>query len=122
MQNSEQERLSRREFGRVAAAAAAGLSLVPGALAASLPAQKSEPMVQEAKPAGVATEAPSAEAQALAGIVKLRYGSRLDEAAMKDITRSLNGGLKAAAALRKVTLDNSDAPAFVFRAWRGEGD
>jgi len=109
--------LSRREFGRVAVAAA-GLSLVPS-LAKAIPQQKPATPLQEAKPAETSA-APSAEAVALAAIVKLRYGSRLNDDAMKEITRALDGGLKGAAVLRKVPLENSDEPAFVFRAWRGD--
>ena len=121
MRDSEKKTISRREFGK-AAAAAAGLSLVPGLITAAVPDQKSAPGAGETKPAAPSPEAPSEEALALAAIVKLRYGSRLDEAALKEITRSLDGSLKSAAALRKVPLDNADEPAFVFRAWRSEHD
>jgi len=111
--------LSRRDFGRVAATAA-GLSLVPSLILVAAADQKSGGAEQETKPASQAPPAPSPEAQALAEIVKLRYGPRLDDAAMKEITRSLDGGLKSAAALRKVPLDNTEEPAFIFRAWRGD--
>jgi hypothetical protein len=109
--------LSRREFG-MAAATVAGLSLVPGWLGAASPQQK--PASGNAEKTAPPAEAPSAEAEALASIVKMRYGARLDDAAMKEITRGLDGGLKGAAALRKVPLENSDEPAFVFRAWRSD--
>jgi len=109
--------LSRREFG-MAAATVAGLSLLPGWVGAATPQEK--PATGSADKPAPAAEAPSAEAEALAGIVKMRYGTRLDDAAMKEITRGLDGGLKGAAALRKVPLENSDEPAFVFRAWRGD--
>jgi len=121
MRDSEKKALSRREFGK-AAAAVAGLSLVPTLLSARLQDPKPSPESAVEKPATASSEAPSEEALALAGIVKLRYGSRLNEEALKEITRSLDGTLKAAATLRKEPLENSDGPAVVFRAWRGEHD
>ena len=114
MSNGEKPRLSRREFHR-AAATAATLSLVSAWI----------PAAQEPPPAGPSAgddHAPSAEAAALAGIVRMRYGSRLDATAMDEITRSIDGGLKGAASLRKVPLENGDEPAFIFRAWRGSRD
>src|SRR4029450_10771144 len=107
--------LSRREFGRMAVTAAS-VSLVSGLASARTPQQKT-PGASTPKPAQRGA-APSGGAVALAGIVKLRYGSRLNEDAMKEITRSLDSGLKGAAAMRKTPLENSDEPAFVFRAWR----
>ncbi len=108
--------LSRREFG-IAAASVASLALVPRWLQA---APQEKPAAGNAEKPAPPPEAPSAEAVALAGIVKLRYGDRLDDAALKEITRGLEGGLKGAAALRKVPLENSDEPAFVFRAFRSD--
>ena len=109
--------VTRREFG-MTAVTAAGLALAPGWLGAATPQEK--PATGNAETAAPPAEAPSAEAVALAGIVKLRYGDRLDGAALKEITRGLDGGLKGAAALRKVPLENSDEPAFIFRAWRSD--
>jgi hypothetical protein len=99
------------------AVTAAGVSLVPR-LASARPSEQKTPAPAAApKPAEGATP-PSAEAVALAGIVKLRYGARLNDDELKEITRSLDSGLKGAEALRKASLENSDEPAFVFRAWR----
>jgi hypothetical protein len=113
--------LTRREFG-TAAAAAASLSLLPAVALSSNSKLEAKPQETQTKPAQVTPEPPSPEAVALAGIVKLRYGSRLDDAALQDITHSLEGGLKTAAAMRKVDLANSDEPASLFRALRGEHD
>ena len=121
MRDSEKKALSRRDFGK-AAAAVAGLSLVPSLMGAALQSPNPKPEMPSGKPATAPSEAPSEEALALAGIVKLRYGSRLNEEALKEITRSLEGGLKTAATLRKMPLENSDGLAVVFRAWRGEHD
>jgi hypothetical protein len=121
MRMPDPRRLTRREFG-TAVAAAAGLSLLPSVALAKVPAGQEPTGAPQTKPAQKASEPPSEEAVALARIVKLRYGSRLDEAALQDITRSLDGGLKTAAALRKVQLDNSDEPAYLFKALRGEHD
>jgi len=120
MSNGDKPRLSRREFHR-AAATAATLSLVSG----WIPAAQEPPGAKEApqaEPSPGASGAPSAEAAALAGIVRTRYGSRLDEEAYGEITRSIDGGLKGAAALRTVPLENSVEPAFIFRAWRKDRD
>lgn len=120
MSRPEKRRLSRREFHR-AAATAATLSVVAG----WIPAAQEQPGGAESpatRPASGALEAPSREAVALAEIVRARYGSRLDAQALHEITRSIDGGLKGAATLRKVPLANGEEPAFVFRAWRGNRD
>jgi len=120
MSSPEKTRLSRREFHR-AAATAATLSVVAG----WIPAAEEQPGGAESpatRPASGAFEAPSPEAAALAEIVRTRYGSRLDAQALKEITRSIDGGLKGAASLRKVPLENGEEPAFIFRAWRGNRD
>jgi len=120
MSSPEKARLSRREFHR-AAATAATLSVVAGWIPAAQeqPGAAGPPATQAASGA---FEAPSAEAAALAEIVRTRYGSRLDAQALQEITRSIEGGLKGAASLRKVPLKNSEEPAFIFRAWRGSRD
>ena len=120
MSSPEKPRLSRREFHR-AAATAATLSMVAG----WIPAAQGQSGVDEPSAAGAGprgSEALSAEAVALAGIVRVRYGARLDGQALGEIARSIDGGLKGAASLRKVPLENSEEPAFVFRAWRKDRD
>jgi hypothetical protein len=108
--------ISRREFGRVSALVA-GLAMVPARdLLSDTPPASPEPEASSPE------SPPGAEARALAKIVKLRYGARLDHAALKEIARGLDGGLKSAAALRKIPLANADEPAFRFRAWRSDGD
>jgi hypothetical protein len=116
MQEKLKKELSRREFGRMAVTAA-GVSLVPR-LASARPSEQKTPAPAPAPKPAEGTTPPSAEAVALAGIVKLRYGARLNDDELKEITRSLDSGLKGAEALRKASLENSDEPAFVFRAWR----
>lgn len=119
MPASGKRTISRREFGRSAVAATA-LAMLPAWSGRASAQEKSAPAQQPSPPVAPAAEAPSAEAEALAGIVKLRYGARLTEADLKDITKSLDGGLKTSVTLRKVPLENGDAPAFVFGAWRGK--
>ena len=121
MTDSGKRTISRRQFGRSAAAVTA-LTMLPAWAAPALPQEKTPPSGEPLKEVPTPGEAPSAEAEALAGIVKLRYGSRLTDADFKEIMRSLDGGLKTAAALRKVPLENADPPAFVFAAWRSERD
>ena len=113
--------LTRREF-TTTAATAAGLSLLPTLVSAKAPLAEEPAAAPQTKPAQPNPEPPSQEAVALGGIVKLRYGSRLEDASLSDITRSIDAGLKTAASMRKVSLENSDEPAFLFRAVRGEHD
>jgi len=120
MADSKRSHLSRREFGR-AAATAATLAVVPGWISTA-EETKPTPPSQTAKPAAGGEEVPSVEATALAEIVRLRYTSRLDGAAVKEITRGIEGNLKSASTLRKIPLDNADEPAFVFRVWRARHD
>lgn len=119
MRASKRTELSRRDFARVAATAAVVPLLPAWAQARDEPKSPSRSPVRQAAGKEGSEEGPSAEAAALAGVVRMRYGSRLDEAALKAVTRGIDGNLKAAATLRKVPLQNSDEPAFLFRAWRG---
>ena len=124
MPDSGKRTITRREFGRSAAAvtAAGALAMMPAWAAPAVTQPETEPSPEPPKETPAKDAAPSAEAEALAEIVKLRYGSRLTDADLKEITRSLDGGLKSGVALRKVPLENGDAPASVFAAWRGQHD
>jgi hypothetical protein len=94
--------ISRRQLAGAATAAV---------LAPALPAAQDKPKEKEpeAKPA-------EASANALLEIVKLRYGTQLDEARLKAARQSLLSGLETAGRLRKVRLSQAEEPAFVFRA------
>ena len=118
MPRSPRSGISRRDFGKLATAATLGTLLVPrsGAIAAPGETGPEAP----AGPAPTPPEEPGAEARALAEILRARHEGRFDPAALKEITRAIDGGLQAAAKLRRVALANADEPAFRFRAWRSD--
>jgi hypothetical protein len=92
---------NRRDFAKTVALLAAA-PLAGGATAAA----------QETKPAKTETT----PAQALAEIVRLRYGKYLTEEQLTEVRRSLERGQASAARMRQFKLQNGDEPAFVFRA------
>jgi hypothetical protein len=73
------------------------------------------PAVREAI---AATEAPGALANALAGVIRTRYGSRLSSAELTTITRLIQTSLERVDQLHKYELANGDEPDFVFSAQR----
>ena len=109
-------KLSRREFARRAALAAATAAVAPSALLA----QDSPPM-----PAPVTGGAPPPTAQlspALQAEGELKYqwviqtyGSRLSDAEKQDVHRLIMEGQKPLAAFRAFPLENSDQPATVLQ-------
>ncbi len=104
----------RRAFlQRLAAAGVAGV-LPPGAIAFAqgAPVAPAAP----APPAAPASETPSPEAQALAQVLRARYGDRLDTAQWSSVTSDFDGDLAAGKRLHAVRLANGDGPDTVFRA------
>ena len=59
-------------------------------------------------------EPPSEDAQALAAIIRRRYGKHLDHKQIESITGDFDGDLKAAQRLHDVKLANGDEPDFIF--------
>lgn len=105
--------MSRRRFLRSLAAA----PLLPSALSAhqaptpSLPAPASPtPPVPSPSPSP-----PGPVAQALAEVVRLRYGSQLEEADLAQVRKGIEDNPQAAERLHKgVKLGNADAPVNLF--------
>jgi hypothetical protein len=108
---------SRRAFARTLAAAAAAPALLPAAAlgqtapaatpaAAATPAPTSTPM----------PEAPSSAAEALTEVVRIRWGKHLSGEQLGDVAKAIDGRLRGAEAMRKVTLTNADEPDVVFAA------
>ncbi|HET9325329.1 MAG TPA: hypothetical protein VFQ05_01000 [Candidatus Eisenbacteria bacterium] len=58
----------------------------------------------------------SAEARALAEVVKQRYGANLSPQELEAITKDLEGDLKAIQRLRESKLANADEPDITFKA------
>jgi hypothetical protein len=90
--------LTRREFAGLAAAATLPLLLAPAAQAAPLQAQPTPNDVQ-----------------ALADLIRARYSKHLDEDQLKQVRTRIEGLVRAADRLRKVSVGQDD-PAFVFQA------
>ncbi len=114
--------ISRREFARRAAWAAAGVAVIPDHL---LP-------VSEA-PAALAMQQPTepklspegrAEVEAKVQAIFRKYGQRLTEEQKADLQRLVTEGQKSLELLRAFPLDNAEQPATVFEiypeAHRGE--
>jgi ferric-dicitrate binding protein FerR (iron transport regulator) len=92
---------NRREFNR----ALALLAAAPLAATASASA---------ADPTGKST--PTATAEALMEIVRLRHGKQLSAEQLKAIQRSIERSQRSAGVLKQFKLTNADEPAFVFHA------
>jgi hypothetical protein len=98
---------SRREFAKaLAAMATAPLFSRAELLAPHQPAQAT----------GQAPEQPTPAAEALAEVVRIRYGDNLNQDQMKQIKQSIDRTLRSADRLKQFKLRNSDEPAFVFSA------
>ena len=62
---------------------------------------------------------PPPEAAYLLGLIMRRYpDERLDETAVSGIVRDIYGDLARSRVLSSFSLENSDEPGFVFKAWR----
>jgi hypothetical protein len=109
--------MSRRRFLRSLAAA----PLLPAALAAPQPPAP-VPSAPSPTPAPAASPLPSPSpsppgpvANTLGEVVRLRYGSQLEEADLAEVRKGIEDNLQAADRLRKaVKLGNGDEPVNVF--------
>jgi hypothetical protein len=62
------------------------------------------------------TEQPSPVSDALAEVVRLRYGKNLTEEQLKEVKQSIDQAQRSAERLKQFKLSNSDEPAFIFNA------
>ncbi|MGO9641453.1 MAG: hypothetical protein ACLP1Y_09145 [Candidatus Acidiferrales bacterium] len=113
-QRQEPRGISRREFARRAAVAAAGISAAPmgvfaQAIAPSSPAQ--QPSTERLSAAG------QMEADAKTRYALATYGSRLNEAQKTDLGRLIKEGIEPLEELRKYSLKNGVQPATVLRLY-----
>jgi hypothetical protein len=109
--------LSRREFARRAALAAAGIAAGPSsAMGGSSNEPQSPPGPAQQAPSDAALS-PAAEAEVESKIqfILQKYGSRLNETQKTDIRRLVKEGQKPLEKLRAYALENSDAPELVLR-------
>jgi hypothetical protein len=59
---------------------------------------------------------PTPDAEALAEVVRIRYGKNLSDDQIAEVKRSINGRIRTADRLKQFKLANGDEPAFVFSA------
>ncbi len=106
--------MSRRRFLRSLAAA----PLLPAAFSAPQPPAPvpAAPSPPPASPAPSPSPSPPGPvAQALGEVVRLRYGSQLEEADLGEVRKGIEDNLQAAERLRKaVKLGNGDEPVNAF--------
>ena len=104
--------MSRRRFLRSLAAA----PMLPAALAApQAPAPAPSPSPPASPVPSPSPSPPGPVAQALGEVVRIRYGSQLEEADLTEIRKGIEDNLQAADRLRKaVKLGNADEPVNVF--------
>jgi hypothetical protein len=97
--------VSRRDFARLALAAAA------------VPAVANVPAFAEI-PAATATATPNPEAEARIAMILGKYGTRFTEEQKADIRRLITGAQEGLEMMRAHPLDNSIEPATLFRVYR----
>jgi hypothetical protein len=61
-------------------------------------------------------EKPTPDAEAIAEVVRIRYGKNLTDDQLAEVKRSINGRIRNADRLKQFKLANGDEPAFVFSA------
>ncbi len=109
--------ISRRDFARRAALAAATAAVLPGNLltqseAAPAPApQAAQPEQPKLSPEG------RAEVEAKVEAIFRKYGKRLSEEQKADVRRLVTEAQKSLESLRAFPLDNADQPATVFELY-----
>jgi hypothetical protein len=98
--------LKRRRFLKAlaATAAVAPVAALPG-VALSGPARGDDPPPSAPTPA-----------QALADLVRARFGRHLNEAQLKLVQTDIEGTLRSAEALNRLSLEHAEEPATVFFA------
>jgi hypothetical protein len=102
--------ISRRDFARSAAMAAASAACLPSDLLAAPPAP--------ARPGGdAATPEAEAEVDAKVQAILRKYGERLSEAEKAEMRRLVIEGQKPLVRMRGFALDNADQPANVMKIY-----
>ena len=106
----ERRELQRRDFLRLAAAAAAVATLPAAAVAQAPP-----PATPAAPAAPAVPEHTGSEARLLTEVLRERYPDRFSEAQWGSIVGDFEGDLASGKRLRAVKLANGDEPDFTFR-------
>lgn len=113
-ENTRTSGISRRDFARRAAMAAATAACLPAELLAASPL-RSATLAQQ--PDEKLSPESQAEADAKIQAVFRKYGDRLSEAQKADIRRLLTEGQKPLEAMRKFPLENADQPGNVLKLY-----
>ena len=103
--------LSRRDFARVAALAAA-----TAALPSAEPVRASSPKQDAIAKGSPLTPAGEAQVQTILA----KYGKRLSSEQKSEIRRLVAQAQKSSEALHSFSLDNSDEPAMIFNVFRSD--
>jgi hypothetical protein len=107
-------KISRRQFGRKAAVAAAASLSVPAMLAASA-AHSSPPQDQKAEPLKNLTPQQAADVDAKLANILRKYGDRFSDDQKKRLRRILAQHQRLMAPVRDFAVQNGDPPASVLR-------
>lgn len=105
--------ISRRDFARGAAVAAAGAACLPVGLVVTPITSATELQVDRAG----ALSYEEAEIDAKVEAILRKYGERLSEAQKADIRRLVTEGQKPLARMRAFALDNADQPGNVMKIY-----
>lgn len=114
-----EKKTSRRGFTKsVAAALAAAPVALSNAGAQQRPAEPKAPPNPQPTPTPAAQQQPppSPVVEAYAAVARARFGQHLSAEEFERVKRDLAGNVRAAEALAKSKLNNSDEPDFVFQA------
>jgi hypothetical protein len=102
---------SRRGFAKSLALAAAAPALAGAGVTFGQPAPS-----PASTPVPTPEAAPSSVAEALTDVARIRFGKHLSGEQLGEIARALDGRLKGAEAMKKVSLTNADEPDVIFFA------
>lgn len=108
--------LSRRDFARRAAIAAASAAALPSSILGASRADSSAADSAQTKGGSAATEN-QAEIESKVQTIFRRYGDRLSAAQKADIRRLVAGGQKPLEAMRAFPLGNADQPGNVLKIY-----
>lgn len=110
------DKVSRRDFARRAALAAATAAIAPRDLVAQ--EQKTEPKRPPKEETPKLSPGLHAEAEARIESLMRQYGDRLSDQQKSEVRKNITEGMEGVAKLRVFPLDNADEPATVLHLVR----
>jgi hypothetical protein len=121
------DRIDRRHFAKQLVLGASGLGAAMTPLAAasaaedkSAPDKLDKPAEKKSEDSAAPPVLPSAEVLLLTYLTRRHPSEHFDEAAIQGIYRDIRGDVARGKQLSEFPLKNSDEPAFLFAAFRGE--